>query len=263
MSVLEAIVLGIVQGLTEFLPVSSSGHLVIGQELLGVALPGISFEVAVHLGTLLSILIAYRVRVGAILAGLPAGDRDAWREVGLLVLASIPAAIVGIGFGDAVETAFEDPRVPGVALLVTALLLASTRIPLARTLDRPITPAVALWIGVAQALAITPGISRSGATVVMALWLGLRTERAAEFSFLLAIPAIAGAALLQAGEVSRGGVDAAPLLAGTLAAAGAGVLAIRIFLSFLRRRSFASFALYCLVAGGGFLGWLALRGGAA
>jgi undecaprenyl-diphosphatase len=257
----EAILLGALQGATEFLPVSSSGHLVMGQALLAVEIPGILFEVVVHVATLLSVLVVYRLRILELARGaLVERSPDALRYVGYLVLATLPVAVVGLVFGDPVEQLFAAPWVVGVALLVTGGILLSSR----WALRRPLAPVfgwrVALLIGVAQCLALVPGVSRSGTTVVAALWLGVSPLEAAAFSFLLSIPAIAGAAVLAAPELGQGAaaVGAVPLVASAVAAAVVGVLAIRTFVAMLRNRSFPAFALYCWAAGLGFLAWLAL-----
>ncbi len=302
MSNWEAILLGIVQGLTEFLPVSSSGHLVVGQTLLGIELPGVGFEVAVHFATLVSVLVAYRRRVGALMRGAARIDPAAWRYLGLIVLANIPAAAVYFLLGDVVETAFETPAAAGAAFLVTGGVLWSARGALRRgalrrrgagmqdrdvgdltselprgpqpgeqldLLDPPrpdepgpfsgaAGPGAVMLIGVAQAFALFPGISRSGSTVVAALWLGVESDDAAEFSFLMSVPAIFGATLLQlldAGEAVSA-LGAAPLVLGAVAAALTGLLAIRIFLAVLRARSFHRFAPYPWILGLLFLGYL-------
>ncbi len=258
MSLWEAILLGMVQGATEFLPVSSSGHLVAGQALLGIRVPGVAFEVAVHVATLVSILIVYRDRVAQLVRGLVTGERTSWVYAGLLVAATIPAAVVGLLLKDAVETLFENPTFVGLAFLVTGALLWTTRAALARDPRREPGLGDAVVIGLAQAVAILPGISRSGSTVVAGLWLGVDPVRAAELSFLMAVPAILGAAVLQlpelAGEtgIGMGGV----LVAGSAVAAVTGVLAIRTFLRMLRKRSFHHFAVYLWIVGALFLGWL-------
>jgi len=260
----EAILLGALQGATEFLPVSSSGHLVMGQALLGVEIPGIIFEVVVHVATLLSVLVVYRVRILGLARGvLVERSPDALRYVGFLVLATLPVAVVGLLFGDRIERLFAAPWVVGVALLVTGALLFSSRWALRRPLAPTFGWRVALLIGIAQCLALTPGISRSGTTVVTALWLGVSPVEAAAFSFLLSIPAIAGAAVLAAPNLARGAeaVGAVPLAAAAVVAAVVGVLAIRTFVAMLRNRSFPAFALYCWAAGLGFLAWLAVNAG--
>lgn len=261
MTVWEALILGFVQGATEFLPVSSSGHLVVAQELLDVHVDGVLFEVAVHVATLFSIALVYRGRIVELIVGMIRRESDAWGYVGMLVLATLPAALVGLGFKDQLEALFDDPVVPGVAFLVTAALLWSSRAALARNPAAKPVARVALLIGLAQAFALIPGISRSGSTVVAALWLGVAPAEAAAFSFLMALPAIAGAAVLQIPDMMAGPPDvtAAALLAGGVAAAITGVLAIRTFVEMLRRRSFHQFAWYVAPLGVVFLIWLALR----
>ena len=270
-NVLEALVLGVVQGFTEFLPVSSSGHLVVGQTLLGIELPGVEFEVAVHFATLVSVLVAYRRRVGALMRGSVRLDPGTWRYIALIALANVPAAAAYFLLGDVVEAAFETPAAAGVAFLATGGVLWSARAAVRRgtareeEVSRPFSGArglgVATLIGVAQAFALLPGISRSGATVVAALWLGVESDDAAEFSFLMSVPAIVGATLLQlldAGETAPV-LGAAPLAFGAVAAAVTGLLAIRIFLTVLRARSFHRFAPYPWILGLIFLGYLWIR----
>ncbi len=264
MTAWEAVVLGIVQGATEFLPVSSSGHLVVAQALLGLRLPGVAFEVAVHLATLVSIAVVYRERIAALVAGVLRRTPDHLREAGLLIVATIPAALIGVGFGDGIEALFDAPEVAGVCFLVTAGLLWSTRRALAKDPEGKVdTVRLALLIGAAQAFAILPGISRSGTTVVVALWLGVAGREAAAFSFLMAIPAIAGAAVLQLPELSGGaGVGSTALLLGGVAAALSGIVAIASFLALLRRQRFHLFSLYLVPLGIAFLAWLRAGGGA-
>jgi undecaprenyl-diphosphatase len=260
MSVWESLILGIVQGATEFLPVSSSGHLVIVQTVLGVEVHGVLFEVAVHVATLLSILMVYRRRVTSLAGGVLTRDPDAIQYVLLLVVATIPAALLGLFARDFIEGLFDKPATPGVALLVTGSFLWTTRHAMKRAvLERP-GWAAAFLIGLAQAAALVPGISRSGATVVAALWLGIRAKDAAAFSFLMAVPAIAGAAVLQIPEL-QGGITAigvAPLVVGSVAAAITGVLAIRTFVAVLARESFHYFAPYCWAVGAAFLVYLGM-----
>jgi undecaprenyl-diphosphatase len=259
-TIVESIVLGLVQGATEFLPVSSSGHLVIAQELLGVVSPGVVFEVVVHLATLASILVAYRTRVWELVAGTMRGDPGSLRYVGLVALATVPAGAMGVLLQDRVEALFENPLAPGVALLFTGLILWSSRMPLRRTEHVALGWRAALIIGLAQALALVPGISRSGSTVVAALWLGLDVREAAAFSFLTAIPAIGGAALLMIPDIAAGeGPHAGALVAGGAVAAVTGVLAIKTLVAMLARKSFPAFAIYCWGAGGAFLAYLAIR----
>ncbi len=256
----EAVILGTVQGATEFLPVSSSGHLVIGQALLGLELPGVVFEVTVHVATLLSILMAYRTRVRTLVMGVIRGEAEAWRYLGLIVVATIPAGLVGVGLRHPVEALFEAPAVTGVALLITGALLWSTRAALARGVGARPGLLAAIVMGLTQAVAIVPGISRSGATVVAGLWLGVGTREAAEFGFLMAVPAIAGAAVLQLPDLAARGTPGLTmsLALGGLAAAATGIVAIWTFVAMLQRRSFHQFGVYCWLLGAGFLAYLAV-----
>ena len=263
MSWWEAVLLGIVQGATEFLPVSSSGHLVIFQTGLGIDLPGVFFEVAVHLATLVSVLWVYRARVRRLASGGVRGDRDALRYLGLLLLASVPAGVVGVFFKDALEGLFDVPAVAGVALLVTGVLLWSVRAARERREDGEwVEPRVgaALLMGAGQAFAIIPGISRSGTTVTIGIWAGVEAREAAAFSFLMSVPAIGGAALLSVADVlaEGAGLGLAVLALAALAAGVSGILAIRTFVAMLDRGSFHRFALYCWVVGAGFLAYLHL-----
>lgn len=260
MTLWEAFILGIVQGATEFLPVSSSGHLVMVETVLGVSDAGVLFEVAVHVATLLSILLVYRTRVGELAKGALAADPAALRYLGLIVVATLPAAIVGVLWRDAIEGLFETPAAPGVALLVTGAILWSSRRPLTTATGTLPGWGAALLIGCAQAFALLPGISRSGSTVVAALWLGVEAREAAAFSFLMAVPAIAGAAVLQIPDLMEvTGPAWGGLILGGIAAAVTGVLAIRTFVALLARRSFYLFAPYCWLVGAAFLAYLALR----
>ena len=260
MTVWDGVLLGFIQGATEFLPVSSSGHLVMAQALLAIEIPGVLFEVAVHVATLLSIVLVYRGRLVQLARGAFEGDRDAYRYLGLLFVATLPAAFLGVFGQGAIEALFDDPYVPGVGLLVTGTLLWSGRAALPKAIATRPGWGAALLIGVAQAFALVPGISRSGVTVVAALWLGVEAKEAAAFSFLMALPVITGAAILQAPEVA-GGAALPPLvlLGGGLAAAVTGVFAIRTFVAVLDKRAFHLFAPYCWVVGVAFLLYLRLR----
>ena len=203
MNPLEAALLGLLQGLTEFLPVSSSGHLVLGQALLGIHVPGVAFEVAVHVATLLAVLVVYRSRIVELVRGLLTGDRDSAAYVGLLAVASVPAAAVGLTARPFFEGAFERPSLAAGFLLLSGVFAwsidrATHRQAAAGAVRERPSLTGAVVVGLAQALAILPGISRSGSTVAAGAGTGVGVVRMAEFSFLLSVPAIAGAALLQA-----------------------------------------------------------------
>lgn len=218
-------------------------------------MPGLGFEVALHLATLLSVLVVYRERISSLLAGVFRGDPAALRYGGLLIAASVPAAAVGLGFEERFDVLFDIPWVTGVALLVTGLILWTSRAALRREPARDPDFGDAVLMGVAQAAAIIPGISRSGSTVVAGLWKGVAPQEAAAFSFLMSIPAVGGAAVLKLPEMVAGGAGASAgvLLVGAGVACVTGVLAIRTFVAMLRHRSFHRFAPYLWIVGTLFL----------
>jgi len=260
MTTLEALVLGLVQGLTEFLPVSSSGHLVVFETLFGIeGEGGLVFEVAVHVATLLAIVVVYRARILELARGALARDTEAWSYIAKLGLATLPAVAIGLGFKDQIEASFASPAIVGVCLIGTAAILWTTRATLPRATAALPSYAVAFGIGCAQAFAILPGISRSGTTVAAALALGVAPLAAAEFSFLLGTIAIAGAAVLILPDLGSADAAALPLAVGSAASLVAGIGAIVLFLRLLERRAFHAFAYYLVPAGAGFLAYLALR----
>jgi undecaprenyl-diphosphatase len=255
-SYFDAIVLGLVQGLTEFLPVSSSGHLVMAQTFLGVPAPGVFLEVALHVATLLSVVVVYRRKLWELLVGTARRDRDALRYVGMLILATLPVAVIGFLLEDAIGAAFDTPYVTGFMLLVTGVILYSTTWGGERLHERP-HRRHALAMGFAQCFALLPGISRSGSTIAAGLWTGLRGERAAEFSFLMSLPAITGAAILKSSEISQA-VIGGPLILGFIVALVSGVAAIKSLVWLVRRQSFHKFAWYVWPVGLFFLAYLYL-----
>lgn len=259
MSPLEAVLLGLVQGFTEFLPVSSSGHLVMAQTLMGLVHHGLRFEVTVHVATLLSVLIFYRRRVQEIALGALRREAWAWEYAGKLAIATLPAVVVVLLLGDLLEAQFESPRTVGVCLLVTGCVLWTTRSTVVGADGGVPSWTAALLIGCAQAVAILPGISRSGSTVAAALALGVSPLAAAEFSFLMSVPAILGAAVRTLPELAAVSSGELPALAvGGAAALVSGVAAIWLFVRLLRQRSFHRFAYYTWAAGALFLLWLQL-----
>ena len=249
MTLWQGVILGLVQGLTEFLPLSSSGHLVLVEHLLGVKMPGVFFEVSLHVATLGSVLMVYGRRLGAILTGVIRRDPPSLRYFWMLVLATLPAGIVGVVLHRRIEAAFSSLAFVGGAFVVTGLILWSTR-HRAGQLTEP-RPPDALAIGLAQAVAVLPGISRSGSTVSAALWRNLGPAAAAEFSFLLAVPVIAGAALLEGRHavVSLAAIGVAPFVTAFVVAFASGIWAIRLLVALLKRGRFYAFAPYCWAVG--------------
>lgn len=247
---LQAFLLGVIQGLTEFLPVSSSGHLVLGQRLLGLGQPELLFDVAVHVGTLLAVVVFFRRDLYLMLKGLRPGDGEAKagrRLLWLVIAGSVPTALMGFLLKDSFERMFGSVFAVGVALILTGVFLALTRLAPAGTrgIGRMGTGR-ALLVGLAQGLAITPGISRSGATISAGLFLGLERDLAARFSFVLSIPAILGALLLQVSEIEPGASLAlSPLLIGALSAALVGYLALKLLIRLLEKGRLHWFAPYC------------------
>jgi undecaprenyl-diphosphatase len=260
MDVLQSFLLGIIQGLTEFLPISSSGHLVLGKQILGVEVEtGITFEVIVHFGTLCSILIYYRKIIWDLLVSAfgflksPSARKEdpKVKLIGFIFVSMIPAMIVGFTLKDQVEAIFSDPLVVSVMLLVTGLILFTTR--LIGDTSKDVNLSNSFLIGVAQSFAMIPGISRSGSTISAALWLGVKREEAANFSFLMLIPVIAGAMLLEVKELVEIGVSDAALtnlVIGFLAAFISGYYALKYLIIILKRKGFHYFAYYCWLIGG-------------
>lgn len=261
MNVLQALILGIVQGLTEFLPVSSSGHLVLADALLGIEAQGVFLVIMLHLATLAAVMWVYRKRLFGLLTGILRLDPESLRYVGLLALASVPAGVIGIGFLRALEPVFDRPVVAAVLLLVTGVVVWTLKSATARETHRQeIRVGDSIAVGVAQAFALLPGISRSGSTVAAGAALGLEPSRIAEFSFLMSVPAIGGAAIFQLDELAGAGaaIGALPVAVAFVAALLSGVLAIRLFVRMLTKQTFHRFAYYCWTVGGLYLvaAWL-------
>ncbi|MCS6937012.1 MAG: undecaprenyl-diphosphatase UppP [Candidatus Bipolaricaulota bacterium] len=261
---LPFILLGLLQGLTEFLPISSSGHLALAEQLFRVEKPGIVFDIFVHFGTLLSVLWVFRERILRLALAPVRGGED-WRLLGLVIVGSIPTGILGLALDAVAEEAFTHSWAVGLGLLVTAGVLFGVERrenASAKPLER-LTWRDALWVGLAQGIAVLPGISRSGSTIAMGLLCGLRREDAAEFSFLLFVPAIIGATLLKLSEALAEPAAHSALwgsyLAGTVVAFLSGVIAIRFLMKFLREQRMTPFAVYCLILGLLALGWGAVK----
>jgi undecaprenyl-diphosphatase len=255
---LEAVFLGVVQGLTEFLPVSSSGHLLLSQYFLGMDQQrfGLSFDAAIHTGTVLAVVFFFRgdllAMVRAFLGSLPHPDfADAQvRTAYLILLATVPGALIGFLFEDFFATEVRSPWVVVINLVfVGALFLVAEAVGRKTESASKLGPLGALGIGLAQAAALVPGVSRSGATITCGLFFGLRREEAARFSFLMSVPvtAAAAAAGLSLAEAAGEGMDsheAAMFVVGSVTSGVVGYLAIRLLLRFLANHSLRVFAYY-------------------
>ncbi len=255
----QVLFLAVVQGLTEFLPVSSSGHLVLAGSWIGTTSPGLFLPILLHLGTLAAVLIVYRADVRGLIADLFA---KRFGEIGLLIVATIPTVFVGLLLHSAIDEAFGDARAAACGLLFTAAVLWFSDSLRKRNLvskqsgRTELTLRDAIVMGCAQAIAIMPGVSRSGSTIGAGMMLGIRPDRAARFSFLMSIPAILGATILEAKGLFGSSTSGASLgipIAGMVVSALVGLIALRLLLAFLARGAFRWFAVYCALLGAGYL----------
>lgn len=255
MSFAHALLLGLLQGLTEFLPVSSSGHLVIVQHFLpGFDQPGLAFDILLHLGTMIAVLIYFRRDLGLmLLSPWQSGPqaRTYRKMLGLIVLASVPTALIGLGFKDFFEGLYENVRMVSLMLLVTGVLLfLSERFRRPGRKEGQLTISDALVVGTVQGLAIIPGISRSGSTISTLLLKGVDGETAARFSFLLALPAVFGAALLSVRDLQQVATAEIPMyLVGAGTAFIVGLFSIHCLMAVVRRKRLIGFAIYCWLLG--------------
>jgi undecaprenyl-diphosphatase len=263
---LAAVLLGVIQGLTEFLPVSSSAHLILARAFFGWDVPefGLAFDVALHVGTLAAILLFFRQEIAALIAALPsmfsAESGPSARLLRLIAIGTIPAILVGLLFNDYIENRMRTPEVAAVALAVGAVaMLVAERVSPQRRTQESLSTIDALLIGTAQACALVPGVSRSGATITVGMFLGVRRDAAARFTFLLAIPAILAAAAKESLELRHmhPSTDMLALFAvGTLVSALVGYVTIKYFLRFLAGHRLDLFAYYRLALAAATAVWL-------
>ena len=264
MDILQAIIIGLVQGLTEFLPVSSSAHLIFTQQALGLSDVGLAFDVLLHVGTLVAVVAYFFSDIISMIKGfflslidLKDGKfmeevrRDPYKKLAwLTIIATIPVGIVGVLFNDLVESLFTGITVPAFFLLITGCLLYVSQRMNSGGIDLSnITLKEALIMGCGQALAVMPGLSRSGTTIAAGLFSGLDKEFAAKFSFILSIPAILGAGVFQLKDLSGGNMEIEACIAGFIVAVISGYLAISVLLKLIREKSLDIFAYYCWIVG--------------
>ncbi len=269
MDLISAVLLGVVQGLTEFLPVSSSGHLILARAFFGwdPGRFGLAFDAAVHVGTLIAVVVYFRTEVVRLLAAAPGaltGKDGEWERLGRLIIAgTIPIVIVGVLFGDVIEARIRTPLVVAINLVIGAVglmwaerLLKRDREPLALGYGE------ALAIGVAQAAALAPGLSRSGATLTVALFLGLRRETAARFVFLMSLPAVLAVAVkevLDFRDVGMAGIPVTILAVGLVTSAIVGYITVKYFVKYLASHSLDGFAYYRFALAAVTMVWLLTR----
>jgi undecaprenyl-diphosphatase len=244
MNIFQAIILGIVQGITEWLPVSSSGHLVLFQQLFGFG-ADVAFDVLLHLATLIVILIVFWEDILAILKSLFAWKWDENTKLLLfIVLATIPTAIIGLLFQDWLLGLFTNMLLLGVFFIINGFMLLMTRFAKAKG---ELSWWKSLVIGIAQGISIIPSISRSGATISAGMFLGIKKENLVKFSFLMAVPAIIGAAILELDKLVM--TDLVPMIAGTLAALVVGYFSLRWLIKLIEKSKFYAFGYYCIILG--------------
>ncbi|MCL1856226.1 MAG: undecaprenyl-diphosphate phosphatase [Kiritimatiellaeota bacterium] len=250
--------LALLQGIAEFLPISSSGHLVLAEHFLGIHAPGATLEVFLHTGTLLALFVFYRKRMATLIANALRGDKPTWRYLLMIALAIVPATVVYLAFGKKIEAAFETPRMVAALLCVTGLILLLPKLLKSATPPSeaapPVTPFQSVMTGLAQAVALLPGISRSGSTITAARLTGVRPAAAAEFSFFIYIPLQLGGTLLEVVKLHKGAEGAAhpsafALLLGIAIAAVVGYVSLAVLIRMLHKNTFWRFGVYCLVMG--------------
>lgn len=247
--IISVLILALVQGITEFLPVSSSGHLVVLKSLFGLRSAGAGLEVTLHAGTLLSILLYYRKFISSLIRDAfsreKATRKRSLRYILFLALATIPIALAGVFLGEMVTGFFSRPTLSGAMLIITALVLFTTKFLGEGTPG--ITPLRAGTVGLAQALALMPGISRSGITIAASRIMGIEAEEAARFSFMIAIPAMIGAVIYE--FISHPASLEGIYIFGLLISALVGYIALSLLVGVVRRRKLWIFAPYCLLLG--------------
>lgn len=247
MNIFEAIIIGLVQGLTEFLPISSSGHLVVIQKILKINSPGNLIEVSAHLGTLLSIILIYKKEICGIITSLKSSESK--KYIFMIVLATLPSVVFVLTSKSFIIRLFESVSSVAIALIFTGCILYMSGIKYYS--NKKLSLAKGFLIGISQAFAIIPGISRSGMTISLALLLGVSSKEAAKFSFMLAIPAIFGATILTFldAQFDQLKIMTTPLVVTALVSFVSGLLALKFLIKILNAGKFYYFSFYCILIG--------------
>jgi len=245
MDILQAIILGIVQGITEWLPISSKSHLIIIQQLFGLVQPAI-FDLLLHIGSLIVVIFVFWKDIWKLIVGVCKGDMKSIKYVLYIVVASIPVAIVGIIFKHQIEAALSNMYILGFGFLFTALILFCSKFTLIKS--KSVNFWNSLVIGLSQALSVLPGISRSGTTISTGMIIGVEKKEAAKLSFLMFIPAILGATLLEISSIDL--ITNIPaMIIGVIMAMITGYIAIKLLMNIIEKNKFWMFSIYCFVLG--------------
>lgn len=264
MELIHALYLGLLQGLTEFLPVSSSGHLSLAQALFGMNVStGVIFEIVVHFGTLCSIVLYYRQIIAKLFVAIPIwrSPKEAMQHpeaklIAYILISMVPAMVIAFLFKDQIEQWFSNPIIVSSMLILTGFILFGTKFQTDG--KQELSEKKSFAIGLAQAFAMLPGISRSGSTISMALFLGMKREDAANFSFLMVIPVISGAMILAMKDLSESSnmnAELAPLFVGFITSFISGFLALKLLIGMLKKHGIYPFAWYCWSIGTASLIW--------
>jgi undecaprenyl-diphosphatase len=247
MELIQAFLLGIIQGAAEWLPVSSSGHLALAQQLMGLQVP-IAFDVLLHLGTLVAVMMYYRSRLLRIIYAILQMNfkNEEGNIILFIIVGSIPTAIIGFAFHDFFESMFSSSFLIGIALILTGCILFATKFFKGKRKPNIID---AVFMGIAQGLAVAPGISRSGWTISTGMIRGVEKEKATDYSFILSIPALIGATLIEGRKITFSSIEWGTVAVGVLAALLVGYVSIAILVRIVKKGNFHIFALYCWAIG--------------
>ena len=245
MNWVEALILGIIQGLTEFLPISSSGHLVLAQYFLDIDEPGVFLEIILHMGTLVAIIYYFFDEIKQLMINILNNKKESIIYLSQLIIATVPASCVGLLFYEIIQSAFTSTMVIGL-LIITGLVVGATSMVNKRSNNKKLSFVIAFSIGLFQAFALLPGLSRSGLTISCALFLGIRHEEAARFSFFMAIPVLFGAGIIQLVKIDvTQTISPLLMLVGFISSAVSGYMVIDWLLSIITKHKFHLFSFYC------------------